>query len=66
MTPQVALTEARNTGATVTVGLDDGRNLTGSVRAVPGNAVYLYVQAPGTTWRSGQFHPDDVTKVTFE
>jgi hypothetical protein len=66
VTPQVALTEARNTGASVTVVLDNGRNLTGTVRAVPGNGVYLYVQAPGTAWRSGQFHPDDVVKVIFE
>ena len=64
MTPQTALTEARNTGATVTVVLENGIRHTGTVRRsnVPDA---MKIQDVTKTW-ARVFYPDEVVKVIFE
>ena len=65
MTPQIDLTEARNTGATVTVVLDNGIRMVGTVQAAKDDPGLVRVVSPGTTW-SRTIHPDDVVEVIFE
>lgn len=59
------LHEAADSGATVTIALDDGRLLTGTVhphRTEPG----YYVVRNGRRGRPPVFHEDDVEEVIFE
>lgn len=65
MTPQIALTEARNTGATVSLVMADGSRLVGTVKRNKYDPALLRIVSPGTTWTT-LFHPDDVVEVVFE